>query len=313
MDINLILKSFHPQLFAGKVYGVTGAGHGIGEATARGICALGGRVIALDIDQRNLRRVRDDIGPAGIEVVVGDVTDPATLDDALRRIEALGGRLDGWVNNAMINPIQSLADQPEEKFVRAFEVNMLAAWRICKAVVPLIEKHSEGGSIVNVSSIMATLTAAGNAAYCATKAGLEGLTRALAIELAPRRIRVNTIAPGMVLTRSGLNHLTGVDPARWTRADQLRNQYLMEVSDQFQPWPSPGMPQHLAGGILFLLSPASEYMTGGLLPMNGGAGAWLVPISEQRGVDAGPRIKPVLDELREISRGQSHENKPSED
>lgn len=304
MNIDLLTQTFHPRVFSGKVFGVTGGAHGIGEAIVRGLCALGGSVVIIDLDGRNLRRVCESIGDS-VAGVHGDVTELSVIDQALKVAQDRWGRLDGWVNNAMINPLDDPDGQSEGKFIKSFEVNLLAAWRIIHRIAPIIERHGQGGSIVNISTIMADMTAEGYSAYTTTKAGLEGLTRAKAIDLAPKRIRVNSASPGMIKSMSGMNHLAGTDREKWPE----REQYIAAITDEealnYQPWIDPGLPVHLAGGVLFLLSPVSAFITGADLAIDGGGSVQFLPLDQPRRLAAGLKVAELRKKIQGLSPGAS--------
>lgn len=303
MNIELLTKTFHPQVFSGKVYGVTGGAHGIGEAVVRGLCALGGSVVIIDLDGQNLRRVGEAIGDSAIGVQ-GDVTDPAVIDRALKAAQDRWGRLDGWVNNAMLNPNDHPDGQSEGKFLKTFEINLLAAWRIIHQIAPIIDRHGEGGSIVNISTIMADMTVEGNCAYTTTKAGLEGLTRSKAVDLAPKRIRVNSVSPGMIRSYCGANHLAGVDRKDWPQHEQYFAEMVEEMSLNYQPWIDPGLPVHLAGGVLFLLSPASTFITGTDLAIDGGCSVQFLTIDQPRRLTAGRKVAELRQKIKDSAPGK---------
>ena len=183
---------------AGKSVLVTGAARGIGAAIAEVVVDEGGAVALLDLD------------PVGAETAarLGDAAhffpcDVRSLADVERAVaeaeSALGGGLDGLVNNAGINAYFDAVEMTEEDWDTVFAVDLKAAWMLAKAALPgLIERR---GAIVNISSIQATLTIEGFFPYAAAKAGLEGLTRSLALDYAPAGVRVNAVAPGYTETR----------------------------------------------------------------------------------------------------------------
>jgi glucose 1-dehydrogenase len=167
-----------------------------------------------------------------------------------------------------------------------------------RRIVPLLERQADGSrAIVNISSIMADLSCPGNAAYTSTKAGLEGLTRALAVELAPRRIRVNSVSPGLIRTFSGINERAGTDPATWPEQDRAFAEYCRDMSDNLQPWPSAGLPEQLAAAVIFLLSPAATFITGADLPVDGAASAVMPLLTDARRLRAGQRLVALQDKL----------------
>jgi NAD(P)-dependent dehydrogenase (short-subunit alcohol dehydrogenase family) len=182
---------------AGKSVLVTGAARGIGAGIAEAVVDEGGAVALLDLD------------PAGAETAarLGDAAhffqcDVRSLAEVERTVagaeSALGG-LDGLVNNAGINAYFDAVEMTEEDWDTVFAVDLKSAWMLAKATLPgLLERR---GAIVNISSIQAQLTIEGFFPYAAAKAGLEGLTRSLALEYAPAGLRVNAVAPGYTQTR----------------------------------------------------------------------------------------------------------------
>ncbi len=268
MESDYLSKVFSPEAFKGKVYGVTGGAHGIGEATVRALTSLGASVLILDINADFLAYVERDLREKGcsVEAVVADVSDSAALAGAIEKTVARFGRLDGWVNNAMLSPRGKAEFQDEALFVKAWEVNTLAPWRAAKLCLPHFRKVG-GGSIVNISSIMAHLTRTGCAAYTSSKSALEGLTRTLAVELAPDRVRVNTMAPGTIASYSSIPNDPAVQNEYHHRARELED----AIGQYAQPLPFPARSMEAAGPILFFLSDAARFVTGTLLLSDGGA------------------------------------------
>jgi NAD(P)-dependent dehydrogenase (short-subunit alcohol dehydrogenase family) len=226
---------------AGKVVVVTGAANGIGAAVASAAVDSGAHVIGIDLIDHPL-----------VEVV-GDITEPATLDRLIRAIDAGPGRVDCLISNAGINARADLADLDHALWNRIMDVNVWAGVQILRGVLPHL---GPGAAIVNVSSIRARVGFAGDAAYHASKAAIESLTRALAVELAPRAIRVNAVAPGAIQTRLTASVLDQPDAlAQLTERIPLRRM---------------GWPEEVAAAILFLASDAASYITGTVLTVDGG-------------------------------------------
>jgi NAD(P)-dependent dehydrogenase (short-subunit alcohol dehydrogenase family) len=240
--------------FSGKRILVTGSTRGIGRATAELIHSRSGEVIW---HGRKLREARNAATAAGgVLAVAGDLADRAEC----RRIAAAVGEVDALINCAGIFEAASIAETSEAFWDRTIAVNLTAAWTLSRALLDGLRRRR--GVIVNVSSDAALLGYANCAAYCASKGALIGLTRALAVELAPD-VRAVVVAPGPVNTDMMQNAIaTAVDPAAelqsWTQVPMLRRA---------------AAPFEIAEAIAFAASSRASYMTGNVLVIDGGATA----------------------------------------
>lgn len=237
---------------AGKRAVVTGAGCGIGRAIAVAFVREGAVVLLNDIDAGSLRQTAETIGVGARTCVVADV---ATPEGARRLAEAartaLGGA-DLLVNNAGIGGVgKTLLQLTLEEWQRMIDVDLTSVFLCCQAVVPLM-LESGRGAIVNLSSIAGVEGTAGSVPYAAAKAGVIGLTKSLAKELAPARINVNAIAPGLIDTPMS----------------RARGQ---EQSRAAVRWPRIGTPEDVALLAVYLAADEAEFMTGQVLGLNGGA------------------------------------------
>jgi len=241
----------------GQVAVVTGAGRGIGEGIARVLAGAGAHVICAARRTHEIERVASDIRAANGSAiaVTTDVTDAAALDRlAAAAIESFG-RLDIWVNNAGGSPIQApLLELPPAEWDATLALNLTAVFYGVRAAARVM---SDGGRIVNVSSVAAQDIFEGSGHYSAAKAGVNMLTRTLAQELGPR-IRVNAVLPGFVPTEvmmAALNlddaDLPGLEASLNLPAGRL------------------GTPKDLGAAVLYLTSPASEWVTGQCLRVAG--------------------------------------------
>lgn len=236
---------------------VTGAASGIGEAVAAAFAERGWRVVAVDVAAPE----RD--GPADrIERV--DLAEPGAVEGLVERVEKEEGRLDALVNNAAVQLPGAVDELELEAWRRTLAVNLTAPFWTIRCAADLLA--ASGGSVVNVSSVHAEHTSRGMAAYAASKGGLAALTRAAALDLAPRGVRVNAVAPGAVDTpmlRAGLEreHLAekdGEDPVE----SFARRQPVGRVAE----------PAEVAEAVLFLADgPGSAFVTGETLVVDGGA------------------------------------------
>lgn len=243
-----------------KTIAVTGAQQGIGAAVARGAAREGAHVVVnwLD-DEDGARAVADDVAAAGASAVLvqGSVTD----EDAIARIVdaglGLGGRrrLDGFVNNAGIFPRVPFLDVAGADWDAVHDVNLKGTFRCTQAAARAMIGAGSGGSIVNLSSASAFRGSPNGVHYAASKAGVLGLTRAAALDLAPHRIRVNAIAPG----------LTDTAQPRYGMSEEE-----IAAAGAAIPLGRIATPDEVAALAIFLLSDESSQITGQTLHVNGG-------------------------------------------
>src|ERR1700747_147764 len=236
----------------GKVILISGGARGQGAAEARLFAAEGARVVIGDVLEPGGRQLASELGNAAA-FVRQDVTQDRDWETAINAAEKLGG-LHGLVNNAGIYQPRTLMETDTELFERHLRVNQLGCFLGMKAVVPLMEQ-SGGGSIVNISSVAGLRGSPGAIAYSATKWALRGMTKAAAIDLAPRKIRVNSVHPGPI------------DTEMWhVRTPEQNRQRL-----QLVPMKRMGTVEEVASLVLFLLSDESGYITGAEVAIDGGA------------------------------------------
>jgi 3-oxoacyl-[acyl-carrier protein] reductase len=243
---------------AGKVALVTGASRGIGRATALLLAARGASVaINYAGNEAAARAVEASItAEGGRALVVGfDVSDPAAVDRGVDAVVKGLGALHILVNNAGISIDALLMRASPEDLARTLDVNLKGAFYCSKAASrPLLRARADG-RIINVTSVIGEQGNAGQAMYAASKAGLIGLTKSLARELAPRGVTVNAVAPGFIATDM-------TDAA--IKAD-ARDALLKQI-----PLARIGGAEEIAEAIAFLAAPAASYITGHVLRVNGG-------------------------------------------
>ncbi len=237
---------------------VTGAGRGLGAAIARALASAGADVLLLSRSLPELQQVAMEIRTSGgtARAVVCDITDAGQLKEAI----ASCARLDILVNNAGMNIPEAFVDVTEEHLDRIVTLNVRAAFLVAQAAVRKMleapDRRRFGASIVNVSSQMGHVGSPNRTVYCMTKHALEGLTKAMAVELACKNIRVNSIGPTFIETPM---------TAPFFADDNFRNWALSRI-----PLGRLGQLDEVTGAVVFLSSPAASLITGASLPIDGG-------------------------------------------
>ncbi|WP_412168571.1 SDR family NAD(P)-dependent oxidoreductase [Curtobacterium flaccumfaciens pv. flaccumfaciens] len=240
--------------FTGRTIIVTGAGSGIGRATATRIANEGGRVIATDVVAERLDALRTELEGFAVETVVGDVAASETID-AL--IAAAGDRVDGLANVAGIMDAFLPPDEVDDAtWERVFSVNVTGPMRLTRAVLPLMIAAGKG-SVVNVASEAALKASAAGAAYTSSKHAIAGYTKSVAFFHGPQGIRANAVAPGPVATN--------IEAPMRSEYAARRVGPIMQTTI-----PPVAQPEQLAAAITWLLSDDSANVNGAVLPSDGG-------------------------------------------
>ena len=241
----------------GKVAVVTGAGRGLGRACALALGQAGAEVVAISRTESELETLASEIrdGGGAARSLVCDVTDQVAIAAKIGTEPAI----DILVNNAGINFPEPFVDVSEDHYDQIMTLNVKAAFLVSQAVARVMIS-SKGGSILNVSSQMGHVGAANRTVYCASKHALEGLTKAMAVELAPHAIRVNSIGPTFILTPLTRPFFDNA---------QFRDNTLQRI-----PMGKLGELEDIMGAVVFLSSPASALITGAALAIDGGWTAW---------------------------------------
>ena len=252
-----------PHLPSGRLQNmtavVTGAGSGVGAEIARVFHAEGARLVLNDLNAKALDAIASELGD-DVHVLPGDVTDAVYLEGLASFAKKIAnGAVQVLVNNAGATIRGTLSETTVENFRSAIDVNLGSAIQLTRLLAQAMCDAREG-SIVNLASITSLSGLAGAVAYTASKAGMTGVTRALAAELAPYNVRVNAVCPGVVDTPMTHEHADAqADPA--AHYEMLRNR---------QPMNRLASARDCALATLFLAEPASSFITGVFLPVDGG-------------------------------------------
>jgi NAD(P)-dependent dehydrogenase (short-subunit alcohol dehydrogenase family) len=250
-----------PGRIEGRHVLVTGGARGIGAAIAAKALAEGGLVSIIDLDDaagRELLTVLD--ADKRVSFTAGDVRRASDIERALEAGARKFGPVSGLVNNAGRNVYADPATMTEREWEDVFAVDLKSAWLAARAVLPAM-KTAKTGAIVNIASLHAEMTYPGMFPYAAAKSGLVGLTRSLALELGPWRIRVNALSPGYVETALVAEFFDRNDPA-------LRERVL-----DAHPMRRMGSPAEIANCAVFLISDEASFVTGANWRVDGGLGA----------------------------------------
>jgi 3-oxoacyl-[acyl-carrier protein] reductase len=238
-----------------KVALITGAGQGIGRATALTFAREGAIVAVADINMTAATAVADEITHADgrAKPLFLDVARAESVEAAVRTLQESFGRVDVLVNNAGIVRDARMQKMTEEQFDAVIAVNLKGVWLCAKAVAPLMSANG-GGSIINAASVVGLYGNFGQTNYVAAKSGVIGMTKTWARELGPSGVRVNAIAPGFVATEM---------------ISSVPEKVLDSVQDK-TPLRRLGRPEDIANAYLFLASDESSFITGHVLSVDGG-------------------------------------------
>ncbi len=256
---------------------VTGGGGGIGRAIALCLAAHGADVCVVDIVPERCDEVAARVAEYGRTALPfpADAMQADTLRDAVEAAAKTFGRLDILVNNAGGVSRRDFAALQEKNWRRHIDLNLVSNLAATSAAIPHMIAGGRGGAIINVTSIEASRAAPGYAVYAACKAGINNLTRTLAVELAEHDIRVNAIAPDFTVTPGTRGNFTGpVDESKWHQPSAAQ----VEAIRKRIPAGRPGIDAECGHLAVFLASAMSSYITGTVVPVDGGtwaSGGWV--------------------------------------
>ncbi|WP_415853693.1 glucose 1-dehydrogenase [Sinomonas sp. G460-2] len=245
--------------FRDQVALITGAGSGMGLATAQAFAEAGAAVVLADVDEAAVRAASEALNEGGHNTiaVVCDVADETSVAATVERAVAEFGRLDMAFNNAGIQiPLSDAADEELEYFEKVHAVNLRGVWACMKH--ELRQMRAQGsGAIVNCSSLGGLVGAAGRASYHSSKFGVIGLTQSAALQYAPRGVRINAVCPGTIVTP--------MVTAMFGNGELDRERALA-----ITPMGRFGKPEEIASAVLWLCSPGASFVVGAALPVDGG-------------------------------------------
>lgn len=242
-------------MLSDKVAIVTGASRGIGRAIALALASQGAKVVASARNAEALAKLTAEIKSQGGDAlaVVGDVAVEDDANNLVKQAVAAYGQVDVFINNAGITRDGLLLRMKNADWDAVLDTNLKGAFLCTRAVAKIMSKQ-RSGRIINISSVVGEMGNAGQANYCASKAGLLGLTKSVARELARRNVTVNAITPGFITTEM---------------TEDMTEKAQEAMTEQI-PLGRPGSAEDVANAVIFLASEQSAYITGQVLGVNGG-------------------------------------------
>jgi NAD(P)-dependent dehydrogenase (short-subunit alcohol dehydrogenase family) len=259
-------------MLTGKVAIVTGGGGGIGRACALRLAQFGADVVIAEIVAERANETAERVREFGRRAlaVPTDCLDTAQIAAMVAAADAEFGRADILVNNVGGVAHKPFIGQSERSWRRHIDINLVSMFAATAAAVPLMIRGGIGGSIVNVASIEGVRAAPGYAVYAACKAAMLNFTHTMAVELSGDGIRVNAINPDHTVTPGGRGNRTGpVDPATWLQ----RSPAAQDAMNRLIPLGREGIDRECADAVVYLCSPMASYVTGAILPVDGGTAA----------------------------------------
>lgn len=249
-----------------KIVVLTGAASGIGRSTAILFASEGAHLILSDIDDEGLKKTFEAIkeGKDKVSIMKVDVTKPEEVKKMINSTIEKYGRIDVLIVNAGVVRVGQVEDFPDKDYDLLINVNLKGTHYTCKYAVPYFKKQ-KFGSIITLASVAAHIGQVAHANYCSTKAGILGYTRALALDLAPYNVRVNSVSPGATDTPMLQSDVAKQARDRGVSYEEVKKEF--EEEGVMGRW---ARPEEIATGILFLATEESSYMTGADLRLDGG-------------------------------------------
>jgi len=240
----------------GKVVLITGAASGIGRAAAIKLAKLGASLALTDINEAGLNETAELSDPAPVITAELDVSNEAQCNLVVNETVQYFKRLDHVFNCAGINPTAyPILDLPQGYFDKLIDVNLKGTFNVTRAALPHLKEHA-GCTFVNVSSILGQRPSKEMATYCATKYAIIGFSKSMALELGPKGIRVNVVAPGNIRTPTNASVLAGPEAVKASEAAASLGRM--------------GVPEDVADVVAFLMTDEARYMNGSVVEINGG-------------------------------------------
>ena len=243
------------MLLADKIALITGAGRGIGKAIALKMASQGASIAIADIDEKTMEDARKEVEALGVKAmtVKMDISNSESVNAAVDKVLAEFGRIDILVNNAAIFRKAPFLEMTPAQWQQTVDIDITGLFNVTRAVAPgMVERES--GAIVSIASVDAFQGCLNYSHYAMAKAGVVGLSRTLAQEFGPHKVRINAIAPGITLTEMTRD-----------RVEANKEAYLARV-----PLGRIGAPEDIANAALFLASDMASYITGQVIHVNGG-------------------------------------------
>ncbi len=237
---------------SGKTALVTGASGGIGGAIAKALHDNGVKLVISGTRKEALDALNVSLGNAAVPLTC-NLSDPSSTEGLIKSAESALGHIDILVCNAGVTRDNLSMRMKDEEWQQVIDVNLTATFRLIRATMKGMVKR-RAGRIINITSIVGTMGNPGQANYCASKAGVAGMTKAIAQEIASRNVTVNCVAPGFIKT---------------AMTDALNEEQQKRITNNI-PAGRFGLPEDVAGSVLFLASDAASYITGQTIHVNGG-------------------------------------------